>query len=159
MTWSRGNSTNGSISFEPIVKSAVARASPDGYEHLQSQPHPGLRFLFRVTLRRLDLASEIYHIRKSEKLALVMSADEIKRLPAMAASLKTRVLLSLCSESPTRRPGWSWCARAASSQAAAPLRRPTTGSERERRLRYVLVGRCNRFLAIREGRGGLGRPF
>ena len=55
----------------------------------------GLRFLFRVTLRRLDLATEIYHIREPEKLALVMSADEIKRLLAMAASLKTRVLLSL----------------------------------------------------------------
>jgi site-specific recombinase XerD len=54
-----------------------------------------LRFLFRVTLRRLDLATEIYHIREPEKLALVMSADEIKRLLAMAASLKTRVLLSL----------------------------------------------------------------
>jgi site-specific recombinase XerD len=48
-----------------------------------------------VTLRRLDLATEIYHIREPEKLALVMSADEIKRLLAMAASLKTRVLLSL----------------------------------------------------------------
>src|SRR5215831_3740802 len=47
----------------------------------------GLRFLFRVTLWRLDLATEIYHIREPEKLALVMSADEIKRLLAMAASL------------------------------------------------------------------------
>ena len=55
----------------------------------------GLRFLFRVTLRRLDLATEIYHIREPEKLALVMSADEIKRLLAMAASLKRRVLFSL----------------------------------------------------------------
>jgi integrase/recombinase XerD len=55
----------------------------------------GLRFLFRVTLRRWDLAEEVYHIREPEKLALVMSADEIKRLLAMAKSLKTRVLLSL----------------------------------------------------------------
>jgi integrase/recombinase XerD len=55
----------------------------------------GVKFLFRVTLRRLDLAAEIYHIREPEKLALVMSADEIKRLLAMASSLKTRVLLSL----------------------------------------------------------------
>jgi site-specific recombinase XerD len=52
----------------------------------------GLRFLFRVTLRRWDLAEEVYHIREPEKLAL---ADEIKRLLAMANSLKTRVLLSL----------------------------------------------------------------
>jgi integrase/recombinase XerD len=55
----------------------------------------GVKFLFRVTLRRLDLAADIYHIREPEKLALVMSADEIKRLLAMASSLKTRVLLSL----------------------------------------------------------------
>ena len=55
----------------------------------------GLRFLFRVTLRRLDLAEEVYHIREPQKLPAVMSVDEIKRLLAMAASLKTRVLLSL----------------------------------------------------------------
>ena len=55
----------------------------------------GLRFLFRITLRRLDLAEEVYHIREPEKLPLVMSVDEMKRLLAVAASLKTRVLLSL----------------------------------------------------------------
>ena len=55
----------------------------------------GLRFLFRVTLRRLDLAEEVYHIREPEKLPLVMSVDEMKRLLAVACSLKTRVLLSL----------------------------------------------------------------
>ena len=55
----------------------------------------GLRFLFRVTLRRLDLAEEVYHIREPEKLPLVMSVDEIKRLLAVGSSLKTRVLLSL----------------------------------------------------------------
>src|SRR3974390_661314 len=55
----------------------------------------GLRFLFRVTLRRLDLAEEIYHIREPATLPLVMSIDEIKRLLAVASRLKTRVLLSL----------------------------------------------------------------
>ena len=55
----------------------------------------GLRFLFRVTLRRLDLAEEVYHLREPQKLPLVMSVDEIKRLLAVASSLKTRVLLSL----------------------------------------------------------------
>jgi integrase/recombinase XerD len=48
-----------------------------------------------VTLRRLDLAAEIYHIREPQKLPAVMSVDEIKRLLAVASSLKTRVLLSL----------------------------------------------------------------
>jgi integrase/recombinase XerD len=55
----------------------------------------GLRFLFRVTLRRLDLAEEVYHIREPQKLPLVMSVDEMKRLLAVASNLKTRVLLSL----------------------------------------------------------------
>jgi site-specific recombinase XerD len=55
----------------------------------------GLKFLFRVTLRRLDLAAEIYHIREPQKIPLVMSPDETRRLLAVASSLKVRVLLSL----------------------------------------------------------------
>ena len=55
----------------------------------------GLRFLLRVTLRRLDLASEVYHIREPQKIPLVMSQDETRRLLAVASSLKVRVLLSL----------------------------------------------------------------
>jgi site-specific recombinase XerD len=55
----------------------------------------GLGFLFRVTLRRLDLANEIFHIREPQKIPLVMSPDEAKRLLAMAKNLKVRVLLSL----------------------------------------------------------------
>src|SRR5262249_9083476 len=56
---------------------------------------PGLRFLFRVTLRRLDLAAEISHIREPQKIALVMSPDETKRLLTVAQNLNVRVLLSL----------------------------------------------------------------
>ena len=55
----------------------------------------GVRFLFRVTLRRLDLAAEIYQVREPEKLPLVMSKDEMKRLLAVASSLKARIMLSL----------------------------------------------------------------
>ncbi len=55
----------------------------------------GLRFLFRVTLRRLDLAAEIYHIREPQKIPLVISPDETRRLLAVASSLKARILLSL----------------------------------------------------------------
>ena len=55
----------------------------------------GLRFLFRVTLRRLDLAAEIYHINEPQKIPLVMSPDETKRLLAMAGNLKVHVLLAL----------------------------------------------------------------
>ncbi len=55
----------------------------------------GIRFLFRVTLRRLDLAAEIYHLKEPERLPQVMSPDEVKRLLAMAKSLQPRILLSL----------------------------------------------------------------
>ena len=55
----------------------------------------GLRFLFRVTLRRLDLAAEMYHLRAPQKIPLVISTDEVKRLLAVAPSLKARVMLSL----------------------------------------------------------------
>src|SRR6476659_4457155 len=55
----------------------------------------GLRFLFRVTLRRLDLAAEIYHIREPQKIPLVMSPDETKRLLAVVDNLKVRTLLGL----------------------------------------------------------------
>jgi site-specific recombinase XerD len=55
----------------------------------------GLRFLFRVTLRRLDLAAEIYHIREPQKIPLVMSRDETRRLLAVVDNLKVRTLLGL----------------------------------------------------------------
>jgi len=56
----------------------------------------GLRFLLRVTLRRLDLAAEIYHLREPQKIPQVMSPEETRRLLAVASKLKARVMLSLC---------------------------------------------------------------
>jgi integrase/recombinase XerD len=55
----------------------------------------GLRFLFRVTLRRLDLAAEMYHLREPQKIPQVLSPDETRRLLAVASTLKARVMLSL----------------------------------------------------------------
>ena len=55
----------------------------------------GVRYLFRVTLRRHDLAAEIYHLKEPQKVPLVMSQDEIRRLLAMAATIKLRAMLSL----------------------------------------------------------------
>jgi site-specific recombinase XerD len=55
----------------------------------------GVKFLFRITLRRPDLAAEIYHLREPQKIPQVMSQDETRRLLAVASSLKVRVLLSL----------------------------------------------------------------
>jgi hypothetical protein len=36
----------------------------------------------------LDLAAEIYHIKEPQKIPLVMSPDEAKRLLAMAGNLR-----------------------------------------------------------------------
>ncbi len=55
----------------------------------------GVKFLVRVTMRRLDLANEIYHLREPQKIPQVLSPDEVKHLLAMAKTLKNRVLLSL----------------------------------------------------------------
>jgi site-specific recombinase XerD len=45
----------------------------------------GVRFLFRVTLRRHDLVAEIWHIKEPQKLPPVLSPEEVKRVLAMAA--------------------------------------------------------------------------
>jgi site-specific recombinase XerD len=55
----------------------------------------GVKFLFRVTLRRHDLAAEIYHLKEPEKLPLTMSPNEAERLLTMAGSLRDHVMLSL----------------------------------------------------------------
>ncbi len=55
----------------------------------------GVKFLFRVTLRRHDLAAEIYHLKEPQKLPLTMSPEEAERLLAMAGNLKVRVMLAL----------------------------------------------------------------
>ena len=68
----------------------------------------GLRFLFRVTLRRLDLAAEIYHIKEPQRIPLVMSPDETRRLLAMARNLKIRALLRHRPQ-PARPHQWSNC--------------------------------------------------
>ena len=40
----------------------------------------GVRFLFRVTLPRHDLAAEVWHIKQPQKLPPVLSPEEVKRV-------------------------------------------------------------------------------
>ena len=54
-----------------------------------------MKFLLRVTLRRHDLAAEIYHLKEPQKLPLTMSPEEAERLLAMAGSLRDHVMLCL----------------------------------------------------------------
>jgi integrase/recombinase XerD len=61
----------------------------------RNQTMTGVKFLLRVTLRRHDLVAEIFHLKEPVKIPLVLSKKEIKRILAMAPSLKARVMLSL----------------------------------------------------------------
>ena len=53
----------------------------------------GVRFLFRVTLRRHDLA--VWHIKEPERLPPALCPEEVKRVQTMATSLKARAMLTL----------------------------------------------------------------
>jgi len=55
----------------------------------------GVRFLLRVTMRRHDLAAEVFHMKEPQKIPLILSAVEAKRLLTMAGKLQVRVLLSI----------------------------------------------------------------
>src|SRR5712672_3003329 len=94
--------------FAAFLKRSPDTAAPDDVRRFQlhlsetgasicnrSRIMTGVKFLFRVTLRRPDLAAEIYHLREPQKIPLVMSQDEARRLLAVAGSLKARMLLSL----------------------------------------------------------------
>ncbi|MFD2741625.1 recombinase family protein [Sulfitobacter aestuarii] len=61
----------------------------------RNQTMTGVKFLLRVTLRRHDLAAEVFHLKEPVKVPLVLSRNEVKRLLAMAPGLKARVMLSL----------------------------------------------------------------
>jgi len=63
--------------------------------HNRNRIMTGVKFLLRVTLRRHDLAAEVYHIKEPLNLPLTMSPEEAERLLAMAGSLKLQVMLAL----------------------------------------------------------------
>ena len=54
----------------------------------------GVRFLLKHTMRRHDLAAEIFHIKEPTRIPQILSADEAKRLLMMAGT-QPRVLLSI----------------------------------------------------------------
>src|SRR5260370_9906438 len=54
----------------------------------------GVRFLFRVTLRRHDLAADVWHIKDPERLPPVLSPEEVKRVLPMPNTLHSRTMLT-----------------------------------------------------------------
>jgi site-specific recombinase XerD len=94
--------------FAAFLKRSPDTATPDDVRrfqlHLIEAGHSvgnrnrimtGVKFLFRVTLRRHDLVAEIYHLPEPQKLPLTMSPNEAERLLDMAGSLRDQVMLSL----------------------------------------------------------------
>jgi integrase/recombinase XerD len=55
----------------------------------------GVKFLLKVTMRRLDLAAEVYHLKEPQKVPVVLSSDEVKQILTMAPSLKARAMLTI----------------------------------------------------------------
>ena len=55
----------------------------------------GVKFLFRVTLRRHDLVAEIFHLKEPRRVPQVLSQDEVRRLLVLSPDLRTRTMLSL----------------------------------------------------------------
>jgi hypothetical protein len=55
----------------------------------------GVAFLFRVTLRQPEIADQIEYIAEPQKIPVVLSPEEVRRLLDAAASFKCRLLLSL----------------------------------------------------------------
>ena len=105
---SQRSHVSGCKRFATFLKRSPDTATPDDVRRFQlhlaetgmsicnrNRIMTGVKFLFRVTLRRLDLAAEIYHLREPQKIPQVMSPDETRRLLAVASNLKVRTLLSL----------------------------------------------------------------
>ena len=55
----------------------------------------GVKFLLKVTLRRHDLAAEIYPLKEPQTVPVVLAPDEVSRVLTMAPSLKARVMLTI----------------------------------------------------------------
>src|SRR5215831_12198470 len=54
-----------------------------------------LRFFFKITLKRHDLAEELVSTREPRRLPVVLSPEEVARLLAAATNIKHRAILSL----------------------------------------------------------------
>src|SRR5437899_8303708 len=54
-----------------------------------------LRFFFKVTLKRSDLAEEVVSAREPRRLPVVLSPEQVGRLLASAANIKHKAALSL----------------------------------------------------------------
>src|SRR5262249_16609179 len=72
-----------------------AAAQEEGDVCTRNRTMTGVAFLFRVTLRWPEIADEIEYIPEPQKIPLVLSPAEVRRLLDAAPGFKCRLLLSL----------------------------------------------------------------
>jgi len=53
-----------------------------------------LRFFFKITLKRSDLAEEVVSVREPRRLPVVLSPEEVGRLLALTTNIKHKAALS-----------------------------------------------------------------
>ena len=83
-----------------------------------------LRFFFRVTLKRRDLADAVVSVREPRRLPVVLSVEEVSRLLASTTNIKHKAALSLAKNGwPTAKPISCPC-RISMSSSPCPDRPP-----------------------------------
>ena len=63
--------------------------------HYRNRIMTGVKFLLKVTMRRHDLAAEVYHVREPQTVAVVLAPDEVARVLSHAPGLRARVMLTV----------------------------------------------------------------
>ena len=53
-----------------------------------------VKFLLKVTMRRHDLAAEVYHVREPQTVTVVLASDEVARVLSHAPGLQARAMLT-----------------------------------------------------------------
>ena len=63
--------------------------------HYRNRIMTGVKFLLKVTMRRHDLAAEVYHVREPQTVAVVLAPDEVARVLSHAPGLRARAMLTV----------------------------------------------------------------
>src|SRR6516165_5274252 len=93
-----------------------------------------LRFFFKITLKRSDLADEVVSAREPRRLPIVLSPQEVGRLLASATNIKHKALLSL--------------AYATGLRASEVVSLKLTDIDRDRRVIRVEQGKKDRYVIL-----------
>lgn len=93
--WRSSSASAETVSAEELRRFQLPLIDTDTNIYNRNRTMTGVRFLLKVTLRRHDLAAEIFHIKEPLKLPQVLSPDQVKRLLACAVSFEAQVMLTL----------------------------------------------------------------